>query len=192
MYVMLDEFHHRAARRADAARRSPTGSSRRFRTRSEDGLVNVFEAPPVEGLGTAGGFKIVVEDRGDLGSGDLQEVANQIVARGQRPTPRLAGPVHQLPGQHALALPRHRPRQGQADGRVDRRAVQHAAGLSRLAVRQRLQPLRPDLAGERAGRRRASASRSTTCKRLRVRNDRGGMVPLGSIAPGPRTSAGRS
>ena len=25
-----------------------------------DGLVNVFDAPPVDGLGTAGGFKIVV------------------------------------------------------------------------------------------------------------------------------------
>ena len=34
--------------------------------------------------------------------------------------------VHQLPGQHALALPGHRPRQGQAGRRFDRRAVQHA------------------------------------------------------------------
>ena len=38
-----------------------------------DGLVNVFDAPPVDGLGTAGGFKIVIEDRGDLGNKELED-----------------------------------------------------------------------------------------------------------------------
>ncbi len=32
-----------------------------------DGVVSVFGAPPVDGLGTAGGFKIMIEDRGDNG-----------------------------------------------------------------------------------------------------------------------------
>ena len=49
----------------------------------KDGLVNVFEAPPVDGLGTAGGFKIVVEDRGDMGAQELEGVANRIVATAQ-------------------------------------------------------------------------------------------------------------
>ena len=43
---------------------------------------------------------------------------------------------------------------GQDDGRVDRRRLQHAAGLPRLAIRQRFQPLRPHLAGQRPGRQR--------------------------------------
>ena len=30
-------------------------------------MVDVFRAPPVDGLGTAGGFKLMVEDRGDAG-----------------------------------------------------------------------------------------------------------------------------
>ncbi len=47
-----------------------------------EGEINVFEAPPVDGLGTAGGFKIVVQDRGDLGLQQIQDVANGIVARG--------------------------------------------------------------------------------------------------------------
>ena len=32
----------------------------------------VFGAPPVDGLGNAGGFKGVIEDRGDLGSGEME------------------------------------------------------------------------------------------------------------------------
>ena len=39
-------------------------------------------------------------------------------------------------------------------------------------LRQRLQPLRPHLAGDRPGRRRSSATSSRTCKRLKVRNAR--------------------
>ena len=42
----------------------------------KDGLINVFGAPPLEGLGTAGGFKLVVEDRGDRGLKSLQAVAD--------------------------------------------------------------------------------------------------------------------
>src|SRR5207253_10962764 len=44
----------------------------------------VFGAPPLEGLGTAGGFKIVIEDRGDSGLGTLQKVTDEIVATGRK------------------------------------------------------------------------------------------------------------
>ena len=81
MYVMLDDFHHRA-------RQGLTGPviaaklQTALQDEIKDGLVNVFEAPPVDGLGTAGGFKIVIEDRGDLGSHEIETVANRIVAAG--------------------------------------------------------------------------------------------------------------
>jgi multidrug efflux pump subunit AcrB len=84
MYVMLDEFHHRA-------RTGLTGPVIAERLQStlqneiREGLVNVFEAPPVDGLGTAGGFKIVVQDRGDLGPNEIEHVANRIVADSQLP-----------------------------------------------------------------------------------------------------------
>ncbi|QEH34230.1 Efflux pump membrane transporter BepE [Aquisphaera giovannonii] len=81
MYVMLDEFHHRA----HSGLTGPAVASHLQAALEEEikeGLVNVFEAPPVDGLGTAGGFKIVVEDRGDLGSGEIESVANRIVASG--------------------------------------------------------------------------------------------------------------
>ena len=79
MYVMLDDFHHRASRGLTG----PVIASRvqsALQDEIKDGLVNVFEAPPVDGLGTAGGFKIVIEDRGDLGSEEIETVANRIVA----------------------------------------------------------------------------------------------------------------
>ncbi len=117
--------------------------------------------PAVDGLGTAGGFKIIVEDRGDHPLRDLQNTAEKIVARG-RTVPPTQGPLQQLPRRHPLALPRHRPRPGEDDGRFDDRNLQHAAGLSRLALRQRLQPLRPHLAGERPGRRRSTAIAKTS------------------------------
>src|SRR5207244_1116459 len=50
----------------------------------EDAVVNIVGAPQVEGLGTAGGFKIVIEDRGDSGADALQSVAENIVEGGNR------------------------------------------------------------------------------------------------------------
>ncbi len=81
MFVMLDDFHRRLEPHlsgdAIAARLQAT-----LQDRIRDGVINVFGAPPLEGLGTAGGFKIVVEDRGDTGPKSLQNVADGIVEAG--------------------------------------------------------------------------------------------------------------
>src|SRR5205823_3215644 len=53
-------------------------------------VVSTFGAPPIDGLGTTGGFKLILEDRGNLGLGNLQRVSDQIVARGND-TPGLEG-----------------------------------------------------------------------------------------------------
>ena len=81
MYVMLDDFHHRAREGLTG----PVVASRvqaALQDEIKDGLVNVFEAPPVDGLGTAGGFKVVIEDRSDLGTKEIETVANNVVAAG--------------------------------------------------------------------------------------------------------------
>ena len=89
MYVMLDDFHRRAAGglsgEAIAARLQAD-----FQREIKDGLVNVLGAPPIDGLGTAGGFKIIVEDRGDNGLPTLQRVGEKIVADAGR-IPALTG-----------------------------------------------------------------------------------------------------
>jgi multidrug efflux pump len=81
MYVMLDDFHHRTEsnRSADVIAdelREVLGD------RVEDADVNILGAPPIEGLGTAGGFKIVIQDRGDNGLTVLESVSKNVVAEG--------------------------------------------------------------------------------------------------------------
>jgi multidrug efflux pump subunit AcrB len=92
MYVMLDDFENR---------RDDELSSEKLATRllaafregikEDSATVGIFQAPPVDGLGTAGGFKIVIEDRGDLGLDTLQEAADSIVEKGEK-TPELEHP----------------------------------------------------------------------------------------------------
>ena len=95
-------------------------------------------------------------------------------------TRRTAGPVQQLPGQHALAVPRHRPHQVHGPGRAGQRRLQHAASLSRLVLRQQLQRVRPDLAGEHPG--RSAIPRPVSRHRqLQVRNNQGQMIRLGTL-----------
>jgi len=81
IYVMLDDF-----RRRTKPELAGDAIASRLRTRIQDeiqdGLIGVFGAPPVEGLGTAGGFKIVIEDRGDSGLNTLEQVSDGLVARG--------------------------------------------------------------------------------------------------------------
>ena len=55
-----------------------------------------------------------------------------------------------------------------------------------LALRQRLQPLRPHLAGQRPGRRRLPQADRRPQAAARSATTTGGMVPLGAVASGPR------
>jgi len=47
----------------------------------EDAFVAIFPAPPVQGLGTIGGFKLQVQDRADLGYQALDDVMKQVLAK---------------------------------------------------------------------------------------------------------------
>src|SRR5258708_36540245 len=46
----------------------------------QDGIVGVFPPPPVQGLGTIGGFKFYVEDRGDAGLNALDQDTQKLLA----------------------------------------------------------------------------------------------------------------
>lgn len=78
MFVMLDEFSHRSSSEMSADAISAR-LDELLRAEVKDGLISIFGAPPVEGLGTAGGFKIIIEDRSDQGIKSLQNVADQVV-----------------------------------------------------------------------------------------------------------------
>ncbi len=71
MFIVLDAFEKRKAPGLHAedimARLLPE-----FRKRVNDAVVSVRNSSPIPGLGVAGGFKIMVEDRGGRGLADLQ------------------------------------------------------------------------------------------------------------------------
>jgi multidrug efflux pump len=89
MFVVLEPF---------AKRRSPdlTDTAIIARLRAawareiKDAQVIAFGAPAVPGLGVAGGFKFMVEDRGGLGPGALQRQTDELVSK-LRANPDLTG-----------------------------------------------------------------------------------------------------
>ena len=87
MYVMLEEFGKRKGISADdiaAKIRSECLAEIR------DAQISIFGAPPIDGLGTTGGFKLIVEDRGNMGLDELQRVTDKIVDEANS-TPGLQG-----------------------------------------------------------------------------------------------------
>src|SRR3984957_2533078 len=56
----------------------------------QDAYIAIFPPPPVQGLGTIGGFRLQVEDRGSLGFEELYKQTQNLIAKGNA-TPGLAG-----------------------------------------------------------------------------------------------------
>jgi multidrug efflux pump len=80
MFVILDPFDQRHS--PELRDKAIAAKLRRLCYKEFPGaVVSVFGAPPVDGLGTAGGFKIMVEDRGDLGLATLQEATDTLIDR---------------------------------------------------------------------------------------------------------------
>ena len=87
MYVMLEEFGKRRGISADdIAAKIRSECSAEIR----DAQISIFGAPPIDGLGTTGGFKLIVEDRGNMGLSELQRVTDKIVDEANS-TPGLQG-----------------------------------------------------------------------------------------------------
>ena len=127
----------------------------------QDAYVLTIPPPPVQGIGNAGGFKMMLQDRAGLGSDALARAA-QTPGRRRQQGSGLRRRLHAVQYPLALGLCRHRSREGR-EGRAhaDRR-VFHAAGLSGLAICERLQLSRQDLRGHRPGRRQLQAGRAAT------------------------------
>lgn len=56
----------------------------------QDAFIAMFPPPPVNGLGTTGGFKLQIEDRAGLGNQALDEATKAVLAKAYQ-TPELAG-----------------------------------------------------------------------------------------------------
>src|SRR5262245_5512050 len=80
MFVVLDPFDKRAGnpnQSADAIQRTLFGKFAPI----QEGLVLVVQPPAVQGIGNAGGFRMMVEDRAGKGPGALQGVAYAMMGK---------------------------------------------------------------------------------------------------------------
>jgi multidrug efflux pump len=86
MFIILKPFDERKS--PDLAATAVLGKlNARLAKEIPEGQVNIFPAPAVSGLGRAGGVRLMVEDRGDLGPRVLQgQTDNLIEKASQQPT----------------------------------------------------------------------------------------------------------
>ena len=158
--VRLKPYEQRTAPRG-AGRRHPGGAAAQARRRPGRHRLSLQPAAhpgarqhrrlPVRAAGPAG--PVAGRPRGG-------DAAALIVAANQQP--ELAARLHHLRRRHAADLSRHRPRQGAGAGRQGERHLQRAAVDPGRLLRQRLQPVRAHLAGQRRVRADASATPSRT------------------------------
>jgi multidrug efflux pump len=175
-FVTFVPFHERRGRGVDAIAAELRA---RFKREIPEARLNVFGAPAVDGLGNAGGFKLMVEAVGDVDFGDLQDQADNLAAKANQ-EPGLVGVFNGF-----------RARTPQLYADIDRTKVR-SMGIALTDVFDTLQVY---LGGyyvndfNRFGRTwqvniqadapfRASAA---TVKQLKVRNADGDMAPLGAV-----------
>ncbi|MFO0848153.1 MAG: efflux RND transporter permease subunit [Gemmataceae bacterium] len=80
MFIILDEFEKRKDVSLNGfliLRRL----SARLAQEVPDAKVALFPPPPVQGLGSAGGYRVMVQDRGDLGARGLEREVNAVLAK---------------------------------------------------------------------------------------------------------------
>ncbi len=93
VFVILKPFDQRQA--ADLGADAVAARLRKKCAAIQDGTVTVFGAPPIPGLSVASGFKLMVEDRGALGTQPLQTQTDALTADLQR-DPNLVGVFSQF------------------------------------------------------------------------------------------------
>jgi multidrug efflux pump len=80
MFVILDPFEARRSHdRRDTAIMAVL--RKEWASKVKDAEVTVFGAPPIPGLSVAGGFKLMVEDRGGLGLETLEQKTDELVQK---------------------------------------------------------------------------------------------------------------
>jgi hydrophobe/amphiphile efflux-1 (HAE1) family protein len=80
LFLVLDSFQKRARERHQSAPAIQAELNKRL-SAIQDAFIVAVLPPPVMGIGTAGGFRMMVEDRGGRGAAALREAASAVVAR---------------------------------------------------------------------------------------------------------------
>ena len=88
IFLVLDPFEKRARHPGESARAIQAELNRRM-SKIQDAFVIAALPPPVRGIGTAGGFRMIIEDRAGRGSAALQQAAAGMMVRASQ-TPGVA------------------------------------------------------------------------------------------------------
>lgn len=80
MFIILDPFEKRKAPGMDA-RSILAKLNAKIWEINREAKVSILGAPPVPGIGTASGFKLMIEDRGDMGALALQEETEKLLEK---------------------------------------------------------------------------------------------------------------
>jgi hydrophobe/amphiphile efflux-1 (HAE1) family protein len=88
LFLVLDPFDKRAHEPHQSAPAIQAELNRRLR-KIQDAFIAVALPPPVRGIGTAGGFRLMIEDREGQGAAALRQAAEAVVARAAK-TPGLS------------------------------------------------------------------------------------------------------
>ena len=88
VFVPLDEFEGRASHELSAD--AIAGRLQQKFGAIEEAFIAIFPPPPVNGLGTTGGFKLQIEDRANMGYQALDNAVKEVVGKAYA-APELTG-----------------------------------------------------------------------------------------------------
>ncbi|MGE5517471.1 MAG: efflux RND transporter permease subunit [Bacteroidota bacterium] len=178
VFVILSPFEERAAQGLTAAS-IKAELSKRFGVLQE-GMLLVIEPPPVRGIGTAGGFKMMIQDKAGAGSKALEEATMDMMMAANRVpglvgvftqfntrTPNVFADIDRIRAQ-MLGVPADRVNEALQVylGSVFVNEFNFLGRTYRVTA-QADGPFRDDI---------------NDIGQLKVRNDKGQMVPIGSVA----------
>ena len=180
MFIVLEDFDKRKDDPKKNGFQIMFDLQAEYRRKIQDGIVAVFPPPPVDGLGSAGGFKLMVEDRGDMGLDALQTQTTALIDEAKK-NPGIAS-----------AFTQYRANVPQLYADVDRRRCQQMG----VNVEDVFSTLQIYLGGQyvndfnKFGRTWQVNAQAESDYRvdaamigdLNVRNDQGNMVPLRAVA----------
>ena len=180
MFVILKPFEERQASTPELHGQRIAAGCGDVTTTIQEAQVGVFGAPPVDGLGSTGGFKMQILDRGEASLQALEGAVGQRGGRGQRATPGWR-PVQHLQRQSAAALRRRGPGQGQEAGGGPGRRLRHAASptsasayVNDITLYNRNWQVNVQADAK-------YRIRPADIGKLKVRNAKGDMVPLSTL-----------
>ena len=126
------------------------GTMRREFAAIQEAWWSVLVPPSIRGLGQAGGFQMMIEDRASLGLDELQNAVSELIRR-LRPSLGIQRLATTFSARSPQILSGHRPDQGRIPGSADQRRVRHPAVLPGLVFRQPVQQVQPGVPGLYAG-----------------------------------------